>query len=249
MVLEFLLVHGYHSDYKMVLTKTKARQNRQDDSLIPSELGVEFWCLNSGVIFKELGKKCRSIILTSGTLSPLKSYSLELGIPFSHTAEANHVIGPHQLWAGVVPCSPQGENLACTFTNLSRPEFQNQLGLTIVELIKVIPNGCLVFLPSYSWLDRLIEKWKSSGTVWKEMMKYKTLFVEPSTRKGESINLEKLISRYDNASQLESGALMFCVYRGKMSEGIDFANEKARGVICVGIPYPNVKSIQFFETF
>ena len=143
----------------------------------------------------------------------------------------------------MVPCSPSGEKLKCTFANLSRPDFQIQLGMTIIELIKVIPNGCLVFLPSYLWLDRLVEQWKLSGNVWSELQKYKTLFVEPTSKKGDSVNLEKLLFRYDQAAQSQSGALMFCVYRGKMSEGIDFANEKARGVICIGIPFPNVKSM------
>ena len=29
-----------------------------------------------------------------------------------------------------------------------------------------------------------------------------------------------------------------------MSEGLDFADNNARAVICVGIPYPNVKDVQ-----
>src|SRR4051794_30253397 len=34
------------------------------------------------------------------------------------------------------------------------------------------------------------------------------------------------------------GALMLAVYRGKVSEGLDFTDDKARCVICVGIPFP-----------
>lgn len=37
------------------------------------------------------------------------------------------------------------------------------------------------------------------------------------------------------------GALLFCVCRGKISEGIDFPNELCRAVIFVGIPFPNVR--------
>jgi Fanconi anemia group J protein len=37
------------------------------------------------------------------------------------------------------------------------------------------------------------------------------------------------------------GAVLFAVCRGKVSEGLDFADNNARLVIAVGIPYPNVR--------
>ena len=39
----------------------------------------------------------------------------------------------------------------------------------------------------------------------------------------------------------ESGALFLAVFRGKVSEGLDFADNNARAVICVGIPFPALK--------
>ena len=41
-----------------------------------------------------------------------------------------------------------------------------------------------------------------------------------------------------------NGALMLAVCRGKVSEGLDFADNNARAVVCVGIPFPNVKDTQ-----
>jgi Fanconi anemia group J protein len=35
------------------------------------------------------------------------------------------------------------------------------------------------------------------------------------------------------------GAMFLAVYRGKVSEGIDFSNAYARAVIAIGIPFPN----------
>ena len=40
------------------------------------------------------------------------------------------------------------------------------------------------------------------------------------------------------------GALMMAVCRGKVSEGLDFADDNARAVICLGIPFPNIKDVQ-----
>lgn len=37
------------------------------------------------------------------------------------------------------------------------------------------------------------------------------------------------------------GGLLMAVCRGKVSEGIDFADHHARTVVLVGIPFPNVK--------
>ena len=39
----------------------------------------------------------------------------------------------------------------------------------------------------------------------------------------------------------QDGALFLAVCRGKVSEGLDFADNNARAVVCVGIPFPNVK--------
>lgn len=38
-----------------------------------------------------------SIVLTSGTLSPMESFQSELGSPFPLTLEANHVIDNNQV--------------------------------------------------------------------------------------------------------------------------------------------------------
>ncbi|KAJ4457912.1 putative Fanconi anemia group J protein [Paratrimastix pyriformis] len=48
----------------------------------------------------------------------------------------------------------------------------------------------------------------------------------------------------DGEGNAAGGALLFAVCRGKVSEGIDFADEYARGVVVVGIPYPNLKSVE-----
>ena len=53
---------------------------------------LSLWCLNPACIFREIGEQARSVILTSGTLSPMTSFASELGIPFAWPLEAPHVV-------------------------------------------------------------------------------------------------------------------------------------------------------------
>ena len=43
---------------------------------------LNMWCLNPSLIFQPMGQKCHSIIVTSGTLSPMDTFQSELGTDF-----------------------------------------------------------------------------------------------------------------------------------------------------------------------
>jgi len=53
--------------------------------------------------------------------------------------------------------------------------------------------------------------------------------------------LKEVIDSYLESANTKQGASLFCVCRGKVSEGIDFAGEMARAVFLVGIPLPPAK--------
>lgn len=50
------------------------------------------WTMSPAIVFAPLAAKTHSVILTSGTLSPLESFAGELGVAFPQRLEANHVI-------------------------------------------------------------------------------------------------------------------------------------------------------------
>lgn len=232
-----LLVLDYINGYDGRFTKDFAIVVERTDEAMTLQIA----CLNPAVAFGAL-TVAHSVLLTSGTLAPLDSFASELGTSFPVSVQAAHVIdAERQVFAGVLPAGVGHRELTATFENTSKDAFVDDLGATILALCREIPAGVLVFLSSYALLTRFTTRWKANGT-WTELGKIKHAFVEPRGRAAGGF--DAVLGRYRAAVAdpgARTGAVLFAVFRGKASEGMNFADDDARGVIAVGIPYPNVR--------
>uniref|UniRef100_A0A8C9UE86 DNA 5'-3' helicase n=1 Tax=Serinus canaria TaxID=9135 RepID=A0A8C9UE86_SERCA len=204
---------------------------------------LNFWCLNPAVAFSDLNE-VRTIVLTSGTLSPMDSFSSELGVKFSIQLEANHVIRNSQVWVGTVGAGPSGRELCATFQHTETFEFQDEVGALLLAVCQTLGQGILCFLPSYKMLDKLKDRWMHTG-LWRNLEDVKTVIAEPQG--GAKSDFDELLKIYYDAIKCKGekdGALLIAVCRGKVSEGLDFCDENARAVVTIGIPFPNVKDLQ-----
>ncbi|WZZ05552.1 hypothetical protein YC2023_091473 [Brassica napus] len=205
---------------------------------------LSWWCFNPGITMQDIAKKgVGTIILTSGTLSPMDSLAQELKLDFPIRLENPHVISSNQLWAGVVSAGPSGCVLNSSYRNRDVPEYKQELGNAIVNFSRVVPDGLLVFFPSYYLMDRCIAFWKdgshrNSMTIWERICKLKKPVIEP---KDSSLFPAAML---DFSKKLQdrsiSGAVFFAVCRGKVSEGLDFADGAGRAVVITGLPYARV---------
>ncbi len=73
----------------------------------------------------------------------------------------------------------------------------------------------------------------SEENIFNKLQSLKDIYEEVS----EMDDLIEQIARFRTSSK-EKGAILFCYCRGRVSEGIDFADEAARGVVLIGIPLP-----------
>uniref|UniRef100_A0A3B4ZN16 DNA 5'-3' helicase n=1 Tax=Stegastes partitus TaxID=144197 RepID=A0A3B4ZN16_9TELE len=266
MVLDFLYRDNcrFAEDYRVALQKSYAWTNqvppdvpdaqgffvrprhrqRQSVRVKAEVLTLSFWCLNPAVAFSDLSGSVHSIVLTSGTLSPMGSFSSELGVKFSIQLEANHVINKSQVWVGTVGAGPQGKKLCATFQHSETYAFQDEVGALLLHVCQVMAKGVLCFLPSYKMLDKLRDRWINTG-LWEKLEQQKTVITEP--RGGGKGDFDELLQTYYDAikySEERDGALLIAVCRGKVSEGLDFTDDNARAVVTIGIPFPNIKDLQ-----
>ncbi|XP_031254651.1 Fanconi anemia group J protein homolog [Pistacia vera] len=229
------------------------------------------WCLNPAVVFRDVAELSLSVILTSGTLSPMNSFSSELGVQFGTCLEAPHVIDVEsQVWAGVISTGPGNYPLNASYKTADGYAFQDALGKTLEEICNVVPGGCLVFFPSYKLMEKLCKRWRETGQ-WSRLNAKKPLLTEPKGGSQEDFDLilkdyyhsisqgkkpavvrkrrvKKVGINHLNATEplkdtKKDGAGFLAVCRGKVSEGIDFSDDNARVVIVVGIPFPNITDI------
>ncbi|KAJ4444071.1 hypothetical protein ANN_05860, partial [Periplaneta americana] len=222
---------------------------------------LNFLCMNSGVVFKSIANAVRSIVLTSGTLAPLDTFNSELGVTFTNELQALHIVDDKQMssnnlavmssprsldhvvlqvWVGTLGVGPTGKELHAGYRFTDSSDFRQELGRTILQVCETVPYGVLCFLPSYSLLENLKQHWCRSG-IWEELQMHKEVLCEI---RGNKDFLPTVEAFNDSVKQCElgfsKGPLLFAVLRGKISEGLDFADNRARGVITVGIPYPYI---------
>ncbi|XP_053694126.1 regulator of telomere elongation helicase 1 homolog [Sabethes cyaneus] len=200
---------------------------------------VSFWCFNPGFGMRQLlGHHVRSIILTSGTLAPLKPLISELDIPISVRLENPHIIDGSQVYVKIVAQGPDKESLNSSYANRDNPKYIQSLGRTILSFCPIIPGGLLVFFPSYPVLNKCQESWQESG-IWAQISRTKPIFVEP---RGKEQFLNAMMEYYQRINEPGGkGAVFMAVCRGKVSEGLDFADMNGRAVIITGLPFPPLK--------
>lgn len=122
-----------------------------------------FWCFNAGVGFKDIqALQPRSVILTSGTLSPMPSFEAELKLDFKQKLENPHVISNDQVYIGIVKKSVNDIDFNFSYQNKDNMEMLEELGLTVANVAKHVPGGLLIFFPSYWLMNNVYERWEES---------------------------------------------------------------------------------------
>uniref|UniRef100_A0A674BQM0 ATP-dependent DNA helicase DDX11 n=1 Tax=Salmo trutta TaxID=8032 RepID=A0A674BQM0_SALTR len=216
---------------------------------------MKFLLLNPAVHFSQVLKDCRAVIFAGGTMQPVSDFKQELlfsaGVEAERIIEfsCGHVIPPENILPIVLCSGPSGQELEFTFQNRDTPRMMEETGRVLSNLCNVVPGGVVCFFPSYDYSRRILEHWEASGVLARLSSK-KKIFQEPK----KANQVEKVLNEFSRTIQrcavdggTLSGALLFSVVGGKMSEGINFSDDLGRCIVMVGMPYPNIKSPELKE--
>lgn len=197
---------------------------------------VNYWCFNPGFSLNNVMiNSIHSLILTSGTLAPITSFVKEMSLTSPVIAECTHIVSTDQVFACQVEVGPRNIQLKCNYANRQNNDYWQELGLTLQNFFRIIPDGVLLFFPSYTTLNIAVEMWRESG-LWEKLGQLKPIFIEPKLKS----ELQQVSEEYYKAIETGrgKGAVFIGVCRGKISEGLDFSDQYGRAVIIAGLPYP-----------
>jgi chromosome transmission fidelity protein 1 len=155
----------------------------------------------------------------------------------------DHVVPAPNVLLQCLARGPTGTTLDFRFQSRSSVHVMEELGRTLIRICQTVPGGVVVFLPSYSYEAQLVRRWKSSDDIWQGLSSIKKVHREPKS----SQNVDSALQAYARDASTGTGAILFSIVGGKMSEGINFADDMARCVCCVGLPYPDITDPELVE--
>ncbi|KAJ3041414.1 DEAD H (Asp-Glu-Ala-Asp His) box helicase 11 [Rhizophlyctis rosea] len=245
-------------DGRIVITRQAGSGNTKNCTL-------KYLLLNPADSFSSIVQEARAVILAGGTMGPVSQLKLELfpSLPnerFTHFS-CDHVIPQTSLLTLAVQCGPGGHQFKFNYENRNSADMINDAGKALAKFCDVIPDGIVCFFPSFDYMDKVQRTWrnhvvgKGKGTqgasVWNEINSKKEIFVESKIRDGDSV-----LARYTHKVTTstgrgkpdeKTGAILFAVVGGKLSEGINFSDHLGRAVVMFGLPYPPKNSPEVQE--
>lgn len=182
-------------------------------------------------------------------MSPFAPYFTTLfpSLPPSQitTLSCGHVIPSANLLAWTLSRGPSGKEFNFTFQNRGDTEMIDELGRALLNICTVVPDGVVVFFPSYAYLSTILARWTlstspSTPSILSRLEGKKSLFKESKEATSETV-----LQEYAQAIDSGKGGLLLSVVGGKMSEGINFSDALGRCVLIVGLPFPNMQSAEW----
>src|ERR1700712_5332683 len=225
------LIATYETGFLLILEPFETEQ-----ATVPNPI-LHFACLDAAIAIKPVFDRFSSVIITSGTISPLEMYPKMLGFTTVVQESYSMTLARRSFLPMIVTRGSDQVAISSGFQVRNEPSVVRNYGHLLTEFSKLTPDGMVVFFPSYLYMESIISMWQGMGIL-DEVWKYKLILVETPDAQETSLALET----YRTACCNGRGAILLCVARGKVSEGIDFDHQYGRTVLCIGVPFQYTES-------
>ncbi|KAF3793087.1 DNA repair helicase [Nymphaea thermarum] len=198
---------------------------------------LQLCCLDASLAIKPVLQRFQSVIITSGTLSPIDLYPRLLNFNPVVSQSLTMSLTRDCICPMVLTRGSDQLPITTKFDMRSDPGIVRNYGRLLLEMVSSVPDGIVCFFVSYSYMDAIVNSWNEMGIL-QEVMQHKLVFIETQ----DVVETTLALDNYRRACDCGRGAVFFSIARGKVAEGIDFDRHYGRLVIMFGIPFQNTQS-------
>ncbi|KAL0084671.1 hypothetical protein F4703DRAFT_1855431 [Phycomyces blakesleeanus] len=225
------LVATYDKGFLLILEPFET-----ETATVPNPV-LHFTCLDASIAIKPVFDRFSTVVITSGTLSPLDMYPKMLNFEAVVQESYTMTLSRNCFLPMVITRGSDQVAVSSKFEVRNDPAVVRNFGQIMVEFSKIVPDGIVCFFPSYLYMEQIVSMWNDMGIL-NEAWKHKLIFVETP----DSAETSLALANYRKACDNGRGAILLSVARGKVSEGIDFDHHYGRAVLMFGIPYQYTES-------
>jgi DNA excision repair protein ERCC-2 len=193
---------------------------------------IQLACLDASLAIAPLFKRFGSVVITSGTLSPIDLYPKLLQFEPCVSEALNMSTFRPCIRPLVITRGSDQLAVSTKYEDRGDIGVVRNYGAMLVELCGAIPDGVVAFFTSYSYMESLVSEWDAMGIL-RELTKSKLVFIETK----DVVETTLALDNYRRACDCGRGAVFLSVARGKVSEGINFDRHYGRAVIMFGVPF------------
>eukprot|EP00866_Antonospora_locustae_P002527 jgi/Antlo1/2527/1038 len=222
-------------------------------------------CFDSSLAMKQVCSRFRKLLITGGTLGQLDMYSRMLGLEAVNSIEICSSLvrssvcplivtkGNDQMTLRAQPDLDRegggtetgpGECEAPLFSLRSEPAVTRNYGTLVLELSRIVPDGMVVFFPSYAYMEEIVSLWSESMFI-AEIMKHKLVFIETP----DLSEIGSVIAGYKRACDCGRGGALFLAASSSLCTSIELHDNHCRCAVMLGVPFPNIENITTRKKF
>ena len=173
---------------------------------------IQLACLDASLAIAPVFKRFGSVVITSGTLSPIDLYPKLLQFEPCISASFNMSTFRPCIRPLVITRGSDQLPVSTKFNDRGDMGVVRNYGTMMVELCSTIPDGVVAFFTSYSYMESIISEWDGMG-IMRQLTKSKLVFIETK----DVVETTLALDNFRRACDSGRGAVFLSVARGKVS--------------------------------
>lgn len=177
------LVATYDKGFLLILEPFET-----ENATVPNPI-FHFTCLDASLAIAPVFERFSSVIITSGTLSPLDMYPKMLRFDTVVQESYTMTLTRQCFLPLVITRGSDQVAISSRFEVRNDPSVVRNYGSILIEYARCVPDGVVAFFPSYLYMESIVAAWHDMGLL-DEVWKHKLIFIETPDAPETSIALE-----------------------------------------------------------